>query len=81
MERRWKTKDRVVTSVIESCKRLSDERRLSVTYRYQRGHQSIWAGVMTMHAGTLEQTRSPRRPHEPEPDRAIAEHDAECPVR
>ncbi len=44
MEGRWKTKDRIVTAVIEACRRLVDEQHLDVKYQHQRGHQSSWAG-------------------------------------
>jgi ribonuclease H-related protein len=44
MEGRWKTKDPVVAAVIAACRALIAERRLTVSYRYQRGHQAAWAG-------------------------------------
>jgi hypothetical protein len=44
MERRWQTRDQVVTAVIAACRRDVRSRGLDVTYRHQRGHQSTWAG-------------------------------------
>lgn len=44
MEGRWKTKDPVVTAIVAACRALVAERRLAVTFRRQRGHQSTFAG-------------------------------------
>jgi ribonuclease H-related protein len=44
MDGSWKTKDAITTSVIGACRNLVAERRLIVTYLYQRGHQKNWAG-------------------------------------
>jgi ribonuclease HI len=44
MEGRWKTRDSVVAAVVAGCRALIAERRLTVTYRRQRGHQAAWAG-------------------------------------
>ena len=44
MERRWQTKDDVVTAVIAACHREVRKRSLDVSYRHQRGHQKTWAG-------------------------------------
>lgn len=44
MEGRWKTKDAVVAEVVEACRALVRAKRLAVTFRRQRGHQSTWAG-------------------------------------
>jgi ribonuclease HI len=44
MERRWRTKDDVVTAVIAACHREVRERSLDVTYLHQRGHQKAWVG-------------------------------------
>lgn len=44
MEGRWKTKDAVVAEVVEACRALVRDRRLTVAFRRQRGHQSTWAG-------------------------------------
>ena len=44
MDRRWRTKDPVVAAVVDACRALSERRRLRVSFRHQRGHQSSWAG-------------------------------------
>jgi len=44
MEGRWKAKDPQVAQVIAGCKALASTRRLRLTFRKQRGHQSSWAG-------------------------------------
>lgn len=44
MEGRWKTKDAVVADVVTACRGLVRDRRLTVAFRHQRGHQSSWAG-------------------------------------
>ena len=44
MHGEWKTKDPIVTAVVQACLRLVRDRRLKVTYLHQRGHQSSWAG-------------------------------------
>ena len=44
MEGRWKTKDPVVAALADACRALIARRRLRVTFRHQRGHQSSWAG-------------------------------------
>jgi hypothetical protein len=44
MQGRWKTKDPVVTALVQACRALAAERRLALTFRHQRGHQSTFAG-------------------------------------
>ncbi len=44
IEGRWKAKDPVVEAVVDACSSLIRNRRLEVTFRHQRGHQSTWAG-------------------------------------
>jgi len=44
MDGRWKTKDAIVTDVVNACKAIVTSRKLHVTFRHQRGHQSSWAG-------------------------------------
>ena len=44
MTRRWKTKDPLVAEIISACHALAAERRLTLAFRHQRGHQSSWAG-------------------------------------
>lgn len=44
MEGRWKTKDPLVAEVVAACKTLAADRRLTLSFRHQRGHQSSWAG-------------------------------------
>ena len=44
MEGRWKTKDPVVTEVVTACRELVADRRLRVSFRHQRGHESSVAG-------------------------------------
>jgi ribonuclease HI len=44
MDGRWKTKDPVVAEIVAACKALASARRLTLTFRHQRGHQSSWAG-------------------------------------
>jgi hypothetical protein len=41
---RWKPQDKTVTSVVAACKARVKDRRLKVSYRHQRGHQSSWTG-------------------------------------
>lgn len=43
MEGRWRAKDAIVAEVIAACKAIVAARRLHVTFRHQRGHQSSWA--------------------------------------
>lgn len=44
LEGRWKTKDPLVADVVAACRRLITDRRLTVTFRRQRGHESTFAG-------------------------------------
>ena len=44
MTGRWKTKDPLVAEVIAACRTIAAERRLALSFRHQRGHQSSWAG-------------------------------------
>ena len=44
MTGRWKTKDPLVTEIIAACHALASARRLTLSFRHQRGHQSSWAG-------------------------------------
>ncbi len=44
MTGRWKTKDPLVGEIVAACHALADARRLALTFRHQRGHQSAWAG-------------------------------------
>jgi hypothetical protein len=44
MEGRWKTRDPLVTALVAACRALVAERRLAVSFRRQRGHQSTVAG-------------------------------------
>lgn len=43
MTGRWKTKDPLVAEVIAACTALASARRLTLSFRHQRGHQSTWA--------------------------------------
>jgi hypothetical protein len=43
MEGRWRAKDPIVAEVIAACKAIVATRKLRVTFRHQRGHQSSWA--------------------------------------
>jgi hypothetical protein len=44
MDGRWKTKDPLVAELVTACKTLASARRLTLSFRHQRGHQSSWAG-------------------------------------
>jgi ribonuclease HI len=44
LEGRWKTKDPVVEAILGACRALLRDRRLTLTFQHQRGHQSTWAG-------------------------------------
>ena len=44
MTGRWKTKDPLVAEIITACHGLASARRLTLSFRHQRGHQSSWAG-------------------------------------
>ena len=44
MEGRWRTKDAIVADVVDGCRSLIRERRVTVRFQHQRGHQSSWAG-------------------------------------
>ncbi len=44
LEGRWKTKDPLVADVVAACRRLIADRRLTVAFRRQRGHESTFAG-------------------------------------
>jgi len=43
-EGRWKTKDPLVDELVAAARTLAKARRLTLTFRHQRGHQSTWAG-------------------------------------
>jgi len=43
MEGRWKTKDSIVTEVVDACRTLVVTRGLTVAFRHQRGHESTFA--------------------------------------
>ena len=44
MTSRWKTKDPLVAEIVAACHALASARRLTLSFRHQRGHQSSWAG-------------------------------------
>jgi Caulimovirus viroplasmin len=44
LEGRWRTKDPVVAELVAGCRARIADRRLAVTFRHQRGHQSTVAG-------------------------------------
>lgn len=44
LEGRWKTKDPVVADIVAACRARIAERRLAVTFRQQRGHESVVTG-------------------------------------
>jgi ribonuclease HI len=44
MEDRWKTRDALVTAIVERCRAVIAERGLRVGFRHQRGHESTFAG-------------------------------------
>jgi ribonuclease HI len=44
LEGRWKAKNPIVVEVVAACRRLAEARRLSLTFRHQRGHESTFAG-------------------------------------
>ncbi len=44
MTGRWKTRDPLVTEIIAACRALASARRLTLSFRHQRGHQAAWAG-------------------------------------
>jgi ribonuclease HI len=44
MTGRWKTKDPLVAEIVAACHTLASARRLTLSFRHQRGHQSSWAG-------------------------------------
>jgi ribonuclease HI len=44
MDGRWKARDPIVAAIVAACRALIERRRLAVTFRHQRGHQSAWAG-------------------------------------
>jgi ribonuclease HI len=44
MTDRWKTKDPLVAEIVAACHGLASARRLTLSFRHQRGHQSSWAG-------------------------------------
>jgi ribonuclease HI len=43
MEGRWRAKDPIVAEVMAACKAIVATRKLRVSFRHQRGHQSSWA--------------------------------------
>lgn len=44
MKDMWKANDPVVKAIISACKSLEKEKNLDVSYRWQKGHTSSWAG-------------------------------------
>jgi len=44
LERRWKVKDPLVAAIVEGCRTLAASRRLALSFRRQRGHESTHAG-------------------------------------
>ena len=44
LEGRWKTKDPIVAEIVAACRARIADRRLTVRFRHQRGHQSTYAG-------------------------------------
>lgn len=41
----WRpAKDLVLGAVVSACRALRDEKAIDLTFRYQRGHRSEWAG-------------------------------------
>ena len=43
MTGRWKTRDPLVAEIVAACHALASARRLTLSFRHQRGHQSSWA--------------------------------------
>jgi ribonuclease HI len=44
MEGRWETRKPVTGAIVTSCHELVRSKKLKVSFRQQRGHQSSWAG-------------------------------------
>jgi hypothetical protein len=44
LEGRWRAKDPLVAGVVAACQALAARRRLTLTFRRQRGHEASWAG-------------------------------------
>ena len=44
IEGRWRAKDKTVAEIIAACRVLIDEKRLTLSFRHQRGHMSTFAG-------------------------------------
>jgi ribonuclease H-related protein len=44
LESRWKAKDPLVAAIVAACRAVIAERRLPVSFRRQRGHESTYAG-------------------------------------
>jgi hypothetical protein len=44
IENRWQARGSVTPAIVEACRILIRERKLQVSFRYQPGHQSGWAG-------------------------------------
>ncbi|HEV8676981.1 MAG TPA: ribonuclease H family protein [Methylomirabilota bacterium] len=44
LEGRWKAKDPLVAAIVAACRTRIAERRLTVAFRHQRGHESTYAG-------------------------------------
>lgn len=45
MEGRWRAKDPTVAEIVGACRALVRDRRLTVAFRRQPGHQATWAGA------------------------------------
>lgn len=50
MQGRWRAKDPTVAAIVAACRVRAAERRLSLAFRHQHGHQSTWAGPNEMAA-------------------------------
>jgi len=44
LEGRWRAKDPLVAEIVAACRDLITRRRLTLSFRHQRGHSAAWAG-------------------------------------
>jgi hypothetical protein len=44
MTGKWKTKEPVVTAIVDGCKEIVNQKELRLQFHWQKGHTSSWAG-------------------------------------
>ena len=56
MTGKWKAHEPVVRAIVDGCKQIVEAKQLDLSFQWQKGHTSSWAGRHDLHASTRERT-------------------------